>query len=160
MGEAGFYHPDRQRLVCVCVWASACDWCAVLCCMSRRMIGLLIFPLAEHKSLFYPPSLSLSRVKCLRSRLLCFASGAASAVHTDPPPSFFGTFSKMRQMTSRKCDILFVEGAPPYAGLKRLFFRRHTNTLRRAAANRDGWLGGGKTMAAKCDTPAPPTLDK
>lgn len=34
------------------------------------MIGLLIFPLAEHKSLFYPPSLNLSRVKCLCSQLL------------------------------------------------------------------------------------------
>lgn len=38
--------------------------------MSRWMIGLLIFPLAEHKSLFYPPSLNLSRVKCLCSQLL------------------------------------------------------------------------------------------
>lgn len=52
--------------VCVCV----CDWCGVLCCMSRWVIGLLIFPLAEHKSLFYPPSLNLSRVKCLCSQLL------------------------------------------------------------------------------------------
>lgn len=67
MGEACFYHPDRQCLVSrVCV----CDWCSVLCCMSRWMIGLLIFPLAEHKSLFYPPSLNLSRVKCLCSQLL------------------------------------------------------------------------------------------
>lgn len=33
------------------------------------MIGLLIFPSAEHKSLFYPPSLNLSRVKCLCSQL-------------------------------------------------------------------------------------------
>ena len=67
MGEACFYHPDRQCLVsCVCV----CDWCGVLCCMSRWMIGLLIFPLAEHKSLFYPPSLNLSRVKCLCSQLV------------------------------------------------------------------------------------------
>lgn len=47
-----------------------CDWCGVLCCMSRWMIGLLIFPLAEHKSLFYPPSLNLYRVKCLCSQLL------------------------------------------------------------------------------------------
>lgn len=69
MGEACFYHPDRQCLVsCVCVYV--CDWCSVLCCMSRWMIGLLIFPLAEHKSPFYPSSLNLSRVKCLCSQLL------------------------------------------------------------------------------------------
>lgn len=56
--------------VCMCVCVCVCDWCGVLCCMSRWVIGLLIFPLAEHKSLFYPPSLNLSRVKCLRSQLL------------------------------------------------------------------------------------------
>lgn len=71
MGEACFYHPDRLCLVsCVCVPVRVCDWCGVLCCMSRWVIGLLIFPLAEHKSLFYPASLNLSRVKCLCSQLL------------------------------------------------------------------------------------------
>lgn len=66
--------------------------------MSRRMIGLLIFPLAEHKSLFYPPSLNLSRVKCLRSQLLasrllraqvCAAAAAAAAAFYSPRFFFF-----------------------------------------------------------------------
>ncbi len=64
-----------------CVCACVCDWCGVLCCVSCWMIGLLIFPLAEHKSLFYPPSLNLSRVKCLCSQLLTVQCVTLSVWH-------------------------------------------------------------------------------
>lgn len=157
MGEAGFYHPDRQCLVpcvrCVCVCASACDWCAVLCCMSRRMIGLLIFPLAEHKSLFYPPSLNLSRVKCLRSQLLAsrllraqVCAAAAAAAFYSPRFFFFARSAGWSKWLQGSVTSYLSREWRRTRGVNVYFIR--TQTLQRQALQRERvqkiWEGGRK----------------
>lgn len=113
-GWGTFYHSDRQCLaacVCVCV----CDWCAVLCCMSRWMMGLLVFPLAEHKSLLYPPSLNLYRVKCLCSQLLHVTACVFARRHTHTQISCLKDLSPF-QCKSALAVVTGIDSSISWAG--------------------------------------------